>query len=415
MARAAKELKGPSVILQGDAIVLAGFVETDPEVVAVAVEADDPDAAIHRCLQVGARAVRIARVSMDTGIVERAFDRMTGEFDRKVDEAGGRISDVADRLFDDEAGDLRKSLDRCKSELGELLGDAFDPMSKQSILAKVESALQGVADQQLAAFRRTIDPDHEDSPLGRFRREIQTSVREQSGEVLGAVRDLSERLAIRDAEAMVFEKTTAKGFSFEDQVHAVVSRIAAAHADVAEQTGRSKGSQGTQIGDEVVDLDDNDTRGTPGRYVLEIKDRKTGLKAILDELDCAIANREALAGIAVFSRKDLSPVAVPFQYFGNRAIVVFDKNDQDEGALRLACMWARWVVRRQLAERCEAVDGDRVASLIDDVARSLARASKIRSAHSAARNKIDEAGTCLSDLVTEVETSLEGLRQEMNK
>lgn len=303
----------------------------------------------------------------------------------------------------------------CKSELAELLGDAFDPASKESILAKVEAVVRGVADQQLQLIRRTVDSDHEDSPLGRFRREIQGTIKEQAGQVLTAVNQLTERIAVREAEVKLLDKTTGKGFTFEDRLHATVTRLVAPHGDLAEKTGRTTGATGSQVGDEVVTVNPEDVRGQTARYVLEAKDRKLGLKAILDELDEAAENREALAAVAVFSRADHAPTPVPFQYFGNRAIVVLDKDEPDEGPLRLACMWARWVVRRQLAERCETIDVDRIASLIDDAARALARATKIKAAHSAARNKIDEAAGFLVDLLDEVEEALEALRTEVAK
>ena len=71
----------------------------------------------------------------------------------------------------------------------------------------------------------------------------------------------------------------------------------------------------------------------------------------MEELDAALANRDALAAIAVFSAQDEAPTSVPFHHTGNKAIVVFDAEDGDDSALRLGYMWARWVVRRELAGR----------------------------------------------------------------
>ena len=70
------------------------------------------------------------------------------------------------------------------------------------------------------------------------------------------------------------------------------------------------------------------------------------MNAILEELDDARSNRDALAAVAVFSRPEHAPSGTAFMYNGNRAIVVLDKDDLADAALRLALMWARWVVRR---------------------------------------------------------------------
>ena len=92
-----------------------------------------------------------------------------------------------------------------------------------------------------------------------------------------------------------------------------------------------------------------DCAGQAASYVVEAKDRALKLGAILKELDEAAANRSAGAALAVFAREAQAPGNEPFQCYGSRAIVVFDKDEQEPLALRLGCAWARWTVRRQLA------------------------------------------------------------------
>ena len=130
--------------------------------------------------------------------------------------------------------------------------------------------------------------------------------------------------------------TTGKGFTFEDVVHECTNRIAGAHGDLAEKTGTTTGSSGTQKGDEVVTISRDDSQGLEAHFVMEAKAKKLGMRAVVDELDAAMANREALAGIAVFSTQAQAPTSVPFQYTDTRAIVVLDKDGLDDSALRLA-------------------------------------------------------------------------------
>lgn len=49
--------------------------------------------------------------------------------------------------------------------------------------------------------------------------------------------------------------------------------------------------------------------------------------------------------------------------FDNRAIVLYDKNAPDTSVLRLACMWARWVVQREAEPDDRQVDVDDVRAL----------------------------------------------------
>ncbi len=177
-----------------------------------------------------------------------------------------------------------------------------------------------------------------------------------------------------------------------------LARIVEPYGDAAEQTGTTPGIAGTKKGDEVVTLNPDETRGQATRYALEVKDRKLGLSAILAELDEAQSNRGALASVAVFSRDTNCPAAGPFTYHGTRGLAVLDKDEPDPGALRLACLWARWTARRQLAEDREGVDTERIEALIAEGSRALDRLASIRRCHTAARNKVQEAGSQVDDL-----------------
>ena len=131
------------------------------------------------------------------------------------------------------------------------------------------------------------------------------------------------------------------------------------------------------------------------------------LKKVLDELAEAMANREASAGVAVFASQHKAPIATPFESFGDKAIVVLDKDQPDEHALALACAWARWVVRRSLVEESDEVDLDQIGAAVEDGRRALARISNVRRAHSAAKKRIDEASGQVDDLVGDVEAVLD--------
>lgn len=215
---------------------------------------------------------------------------------------------------------------------------------------------------------------------------------------------------------MDFEKSPEEflgGFTFEDKVHAALGALATRHGDLAEHVGRTSGETGALTGDEVVSLNPADTAGREVRVVFESKNRKLGLRKVLDELDRAIANRGAAAGVAVFAGWEKAPTAVPFHYYGNRAVVVFDSDIADDRTLELAYMWARWEARKLVSESTDAVDMVRVGSAIDDAKRALARAATVRRYHSTAKRSIESAGTELSGLIDDVETALTLLVAEL--
>jgi hypothetical protein len=263
-------------------------------------------------------------------------------------------------------------------------------------------------------MQQLVAVDGEDSPLARLRRDVARDIGEGLHDVRRDMADLSEKIAVSEAVAPVLELTSSKGFRFEDVVDACVGRIAAQHGDVAERVGTETGVSGSQKGDELVTLNPDDTNGYEARFALEAKTRKLTMRNTLAELDAAIENRDAYAAIAVFGSQEQAPTSVPFHYAGNKAVVVLDQEGLDDSALRLAYMWARWVVRRELCGApADDVDFERIGILIDDASRAIDRCTQIRKYHTQARNGIDKAGAELDALVDGVRESLDAIAEEM--
>lgn len=401
----------PVVYIDGDELLITDFRESDPEVLSVMREADDLPAAVHRGLAIGARALRAAQVSVDSAVVERAFDEMRETFRRSVEEFADEIATKADELLDGEDGKIPKTLVEFRDGVETLLDETFDPNNKQSAVTKLETVLSDAGREQVAAMRRLIDPENEESPLARYRSEIVKEIEKKGEAILHAFAELKTQLAVEEAKAAAFEQTAAKGFSFEDLLEVALTEIAAGFEDVAARVGGTPGGRGRK-GDFVVTLNPADTNGEDASYVLEAKDSPKKLPEILKELDQAMANRGAAAAIAVFARAEQSPTKLPFQPFDNKAVVVLDKEALDKLALRLACCWARWIARRNLAKAADDIDLGRIAGLIEAARQGLATSSKIRTALNGSKTQIDRALGHVESLVVEVESALQGIEDE---
>jgi hypothetical protein len=399
--------------IESDELVLEDFREHDPDVVGFVRDSEDTEAAVHRCLTMGARVLRVAGATLDSELVEHRFDEMTSDLDRKIVDFAQRVDESAESLLDDEEGKLALALRGWVEDVGTLLGDTFDETSKKSAIAKLEKVLEQARDEQVKAVRRLLDPENEESPLGRWRSEIVKSVKEQGESVEDALNDLREQLAIGDAKAEAHEKTAVKGFDFEDIVLAELTPIVVAHEDVPEHVGNELGNDGSKVGDIVVTLDPTQTPGRTVRYVVEAKDTRLTLKKALDELESAMRNRDAEAGVMVFAKQGECPVNEPFQWFDHKALVVLDKDEPDEGALRLACLWARWTARREEAEAAETIDVARVQSLLEAARLSLKTATTIKGDHKKAHSAIDQASQHLVCLVNDLAGTLDLLEEEI--
>ena len=348
-----------ALLVDDDEVLVEHLRITDPDVVAFVGASDDHELALLQCVEMGARVLRLANVTVDTQFVEHRFDQMTQSLDRSVDDLARRIDESAKALLDDENGELTVALRAWLTDVTATLGATFDETGKQSAIAKLERLLESARGEQVAAVRRVLDPDSGDSPLNRWRREILQEVRDRGEELERLLNDLSFRLGLDQGETATLDRTAVKVFDFEDVVYATIESIAAPLQDVPAQVGNDVGSAAGKVGDIVVDVDPSFANGGV-RFVIECKDRSLALKKALDELDLAIANRDAHAGVMVFSSQAVAPGTEPFRWFDRRAIVVLDKDELDPHALRLAYLWARWVATRDASTACDGVDTDRL-------------------------------------------------------
>lgn len=405
--------KSGHAYLEGDALVLEDFREHDPDVVAFVRDAQDVEAAVHRCLTMGARVLRTAGATLDGEVVEHHFEKMTSALEGTIVDFAERVDASATSLLDDEDGRLVLALRGWLAEVEGVLGATFDETSKKSVIAKLEALLERARTEQVTAVRRLLDPDVDDSPLSRWRSEIVRAVKDEGKDIESALLKLKEQLAVDHAHVEAFDQTAIKGFHFEQVVFDCLERIVTAQEDVPEHVGDTLGSDSTKLGDIVVTIDPTHTPGRVVRYVVEVKDKHLTLKKALDDLKAAMTNRDAQAGLMVFSSPGVCPTHEPFQWFDHRAIAVLDKADPNPDTLRLACLWARWTACRETDSRGESIDTGRVRALMDSARLTLKTATTIKGGHTKAKTAIDQASAHLDNLVCDLADTLDQIEAEI--
>jgi hypothetical protein len=184
---------------------------------------------------------------------------------------------------------------------------------------------------------------------------------------------LNERSLRIESLGRMAGKVAAKGLAYEAELGVALERCFAPHQDVLEATGATTGTADDKVGDFVATLNPKDTGGRALRVVVEAKDRPLSMPKTLAELDAAMLNRGAVAGVIVFRNQRLAPIAgrslrcLP----GNRIIAVWDDNNAgDDLALEVAVQLARTLA--MTAERADAklnrqVLGDRISRLVNIV------------------------------------------------
>jgi hypothetical protein len=393
-----------TVLVSDGRALFEGFVEADP-VVVEALSVADPDTAAHGLLALGARAATFVATSATVEALEGRLGTMTAAVESAVDGTLEELTLATTSLLNEEDGELAKLLRSFAAQMAEML----DPARRDSAASALTTAVRAVMEKVLEAHdrdvRHLIDPEAEGSPLGR----VVGLVRENNTALVDEVRRLGDVLTTDKARAEGLDQSGLKGAPYEEALLHAVGELTTVIGDATEHVGQETGSAGNRKGDIVVHVNPVDMAGRTGCYALEAKTGKGGLRAALSELDQVMANRDAAAALAVYASADVAPCRVPFQHYDNRAIVVFDRADLDDRALRLGCLWARWVVRRQLSDSTDGPALDRMSAAIERARHALGRVTAIRRSHSTATNAIRDAKRQVDDLIAEVDAALHDL------
>lgn len=327
--------------VEGDRITLDALVVDEPAL-AQLLRAHDEDQwhrLIQRALGVGARGLLTMGVMVDLG-----------EFDSKVSDALAEATNAADagarRLLEAAEDAVARNLDPDvkTSHLGRALAEfaterntllqGLDPAVGDSPSARLMARLSelvgpdGYVESRLNAL---LDPGADGSALAAIQHGIDARFND--------LRELIAREQGRSEEAL---RGTAKGVAFEDDVEAMVRTIAKNIGGcVVQRTTRLAGTLGAEsvVGDFVLTLPDGQ------RITVEAKNQAkvalNGPTGILDELDRAMANRNATASVCV-SAADAFPSEVgTFGVYGKRVLVV---EDGSGALLEAAIRWAAALV-----------------------------------------------------------------------
>ncbi len=269
----------------------------------------------------GAERERLVSNALSTG----ARGLMSMGLGVRVEDLEARLRSGAEAAAAETLGQLEAAVMRAAKSL-EAGIDLGRSGSHSSLFLSELQSLLGPDGRLLAGLRAALDPLGE-SPLA----VAFAGVRAE----LAHLRDDIVRNQGRDKEAA---RGTAKGGAFEDRLDGTLRQIARGIGAVVEYTGRSVGNLSSLavVGDYLLLLPDG------RKIVIEVKHQQsislTGKNGILAELDRAMTNRSAGAGLCI-SALDAYPAEVgAFNVYGSRVLVV----DDGEGTMITAAL--RWLM-----------------------------------------------------------------------
>ncbi len=383
----------PSVSVDGTTVELSMTVD-DSTLADLVRRSEDPVALVERILAVGARGVASMGSTLDLSAVEARLRRTAEEASAASEERVTKMLSEArteiTRLLDPSAKDSFTSTTIEEfATWRDGLFERFDPERQSSHTARTIAAVAGLLGPGGALETRlaeAMDPTRSDSGLGQLTELLERRITE--------IRELLAEERGRVDEA---ERGTSKGFDFEDDIEEALRACARQMGATVERTSMLYGDLERSVGDYVVEFDD----GT--RVVIEAKNKKslslTGSAGMLEELDLAMANRDASVAICVSKHSDAFPKEVgPINVYGRRVLVA------DPGDGTMVWVALRWA--RQLADRSSPIA---VAFDTDAVRDGLQRLNQLAERFRSNRSHL----TQIKSSVVAVHESLGDMRRDL--
>ena len=364
-------------------------------------KAERPDF-VRRALRVGAVALRDAVVAGKIDLVERKFEGLCVELDKILGKKLGKegMEGELDKIFG-KNGDLEIYLEQLFGEKGKLVRDILDMDNRNSPIGRLREKTESYIVGKDSEVYKMLDPNKEDSPMCRFRKEIV--------EELTSLKSLIEE---QIAKKEIIRKTTKKGFEFEDTLEVFLQSVSNSFSDIVERVGTEKGKLGNLKGDFLIMISDPKIEGPAPRIVVEAKaEERTRLtqKGLLGELDQAIENRGANFAIAVTESQISDPIGHYREIPPDKIICTFG---EDGLPLEVAYKIARTRVLLDVYQQPEReIDIRRIDGIISRIKSYLNAIRSIKAKLTGIGNTSEGIKDDLKSLETNIRESLSELQE----
>ncbi len=344
---------------------------------------EDLEVSVRRMLDVGAAFVQ-------HGGNQATLDSVRSEVDRLVESVSLTVAENLPRSVKEQLAGFR-----------EVLGAYMDAGRAESVQRQLERIMQAGARSQRQEVTKALLDEH--GPFAVLRADLDGRLK-AVGELLPHVVALREQLSAAERVDAEHERGTAKGVDYEHVVGDTLAQALAPFRDTVEHVGTELGSDRNRCGDYVATLNPATTGGAGVRVVVECKARpRIGVRAAMTELEKAMGNREAGAGLLVLDNSEgtalggLSLRAYP----GNRVVVHLDRDKPEPLALEIACQLVRELASASARSRERSVDlsalESDLASVTDAVEKAKAIASGVKVARRGIQNIEDAYARLRSD------------------
>jgi len=387
-----------SIDSNANSVVLNEITIQDAELVSYLSEFDqgEQEEAVKRALRIGASAMELVGTSKEAEVVENRFSEMEREFEDELDE----LRDELDDRFSEDGGEVPRILEQHFGDDGHLkehLNDIFG--SDGQFAERLEDELGEDGEK----IQEALDPGREGTPTNRLQNRIVEEIEE-----------MKQRFDQQEGKDEIREKTTLKGFDFEDQVEEMLSELVHQTPNQFQNTSEQSGELGTsKKGDFVISLND-----TNQRIVVEAKNGS--FNGTVDaEMTEAIENRDADYGILVASSVEYLP-RTQVGWFSeiDQDYLVVALSDQGEEEIesrffKFAFHWARTRTMLSAVDVGDDIDPEVIKGELDGIEDAIDNFSKVRSNCTSLKGTVDDIRNTLDEIEADVTSRIGRLEQEL--
>jgi hypothetical protein len=421
------------VDITSGSVVITDLTCHDPETVQFFAEAPDtarPDLAC-RALSLGITGLRAMGVAGHVEVVEREFGKLTQRFDAALASVQHSLTQEINTTFDPARAEsvsarmaasittvhnaASRVVTEAQTELAQLVADSFNPDLATSCVYRIAKLITDTT----ASLDRAFDPAYEGSHLAKLNQTVDAyfgsdgalaelvaaQITPVKAELLTALQGVRELVVGQAMAAEERRRSPASGIDFEDDVYAVLCRLAGAYGDSVDRVGSVAGDAGrSKRGDFVVQLADG------SRFVVEAKKRSTPLplrgdRGVLAMLEDSLVNRTATFAIAVGRDENVfaKEVGAFNDYDGNKVLCRFGGAGE---LLEVAYRWARTALLATKATTT-GLDLDEVAGDLDEARRALRELGRIEGKAKSIAQSADDIQSLISLQVRRIVNALD--------
>jgi uncharacterized small protein (DUF1192 family) len=412
---AATQLRPTRVHTLVGRLIVENLVVDDPataEVVRARADAgDDPARVVSDAIEIGARVLDREHAGATVEVLRADMEKASREVEQRLGETSEQVvTELRTRLeeaFGPDQGHVTRVLHR-----------HFGADSTSAVQHQVRAAVAELLGESRERLFKQFSSAEESNPLAAFQRAAVAAIRQSSDQQFASLRDTNQRIAALQVEvaklqaekekalevAAEHDRSTAKGRPYEEAVFEAIDAIAGGAGDDCDAVGDLPGVGGRK-GDVLVAIDG--CSGSPrGRIVFEAKNSRVAKKAALEELDEAMAQRDAAYGVWVVPSEEQLPARTqPLREInGDKLFVVFDP---EEGRLGLQVAYSLARARVLMARgETEGLDASALRAEVERAVGALEEGRRIRQQLTHAANGVEAARDILDAMERRVKAHL---------